>query len=106
MAEIRTPHAIIRLQVEAMKHEIVQAVSLHHSEIEEEVGKAVDAAFREVDLTAMINEEIARAMRDIVASIARDQVEIMIIKKRRRVTEGLAEIVESVASGLEDDNAV
>jgi hypothetical protein len=65
---------ILRLDVEAMKYQVIHAFASHSREIEGEIEKAVGAAMKDFDFVAIVREEaqkcLAKAARDAVASAA------------------------------------
>ena len=58
---------LIRLDVEAMKYQVVHAFAQRSQEIQHEIETGITAALKDFDFVAVVREEIARCLRKSVA---------------------------------------
>ena len=62
---------IIRLEIEGMKHTIMQYLSKYHMEIEDIVSQEIDQALEGIDLRAKVRAEIADCVNRSIESYFR-----------------------------------
>jgi hypothetical protein len=62
------PNVMLRLDVEAMRYQIIHAFMSHSQEVQDEIGKQVDSALKDFDFAAVVKSEVDRVLREAVKS--------------------------------------
>lgn len=63
-----SPNVMIRLDVEAIRYQVIHAFSTHSKEVEGEIDRAVVAAIKEFDFTAIVKQETEAVLRQSIKS--------------------------------------
>lgn len=57
-----TPGVMIRLDVEAMRYQVVHAFADRHEEMAAEIGRQIETALKDFDFEKVVREEVARVI--------------------------------------------
>ena len=102
-------HPVVNIQVEGIRHTMMQALHSHHEEIEAHV----DAALKQFDFSTVVKEEVQRSIGPVVSDVVRSMVREAvtdIVSNRELVTQLKSSISKVVIESMstyftpQDDN--